>query len=445
MIWAIEQGDVRADCLACLPDASVDAVVTDPPYELGFMGKAWDRTGVAFDVAVWKEVLRVLKPGGMLLSFGGTRTYHRVACAIEDAGFGVRDSLAWVQGQGFPKSLNVRRTIEMGLCTETGRHFQNKIPAKPEPGDHVCPARDDCVGYDGFGTALKPSFEPIVMARKPMIGTLVDNVREYGTGPINVDACRVGTDWNEPDRPVSWKASGHSAKPGVEKIAAPPGNGINLDPGGRWPPNVLLSHLESCDEKACEPGCPVAELDRQSGRSKSTKGKPRASAAPGDGYGMTHTGAEYDDQGGCSRYFPCFYSPKASRKEREAGLVAFPIVASGELTGGRAEGSAGLQSPRAGAGRSSGRRNDHPTVKPIDLMRWLVRIVTPIGGVVLDPFAGSGTTGIACVLESFDFVGFDLDPHNVDLARARIAHFNAASHPPRHLPDAGTPGEEKPA
>jgi hypothetical protein len=314
---------------------------------------------------------------------------------------------------------------------------------------------------------------------------MVDNVREHGTGPINVDGCRVGTDWNEPDRPDSWKRSGHTAQPGADKIAAPPGNGITLDPGGRWPPNVLLAHSDGCtkigtrkeqiptfdssqsgrwlergdmtvkrngghrdvdvDVYQCAPGCPVAELDRQSGRSKSTKGKPRASTAPGNGYGMTHTGAEYDDQGGCSRYFPCFYQSKASRSEREAGLEAFPLCTGGEATD-RVDGSAGLQSPRAGAGRNGGRRNDHPTVKPIDLMRWLVRLVCPPGALVLDPFVGSGTTGIACALEGFDFIGYDRDPHAVDLARARIAHHAPTGlHRAGHHPEAGTPDGGKPA
>jgi site-specific DNA-methyltransferase (adenine-specific) len=393
-------GDVRRGI--ALPDASVDAVVCDPPYELAFMGRAWDASGVAYDVDVWRDVLRVLKPGGHLLAFGGTRTYHRMTCAIEDAGFEIRDSVHWIYGTGFPKSLDVSKAI--------GKR------------------RAEAARWTGFGTALKPAHEPIVVARKPLVGTVAANVTTYGTGALNIDACRVATDWSE--RSDAWKRSGHSADPDAEKIAAPPGVGITCHDAGRWPPNVIFAHAGACTDDACDAACPVAELASQSGTSTS-----RATDAPrgrrNGGFGdvgadrgtNVPNGAQHNDTGTATRFFPVFrYVAKASTREREAGCEALPSMSGAEMVD-RTEGSAGTQSPRAGAGRTaSERRNTHPTVKPVALMRWLVRLVTPPGGVVLDPFTGSGTTGVAAVLEGFDFLGVELDPAHADIARARIAH-----------------------
>lgn len=357
---------LAGDCVATLatfPDASIDAVVTDPPYELGFMGKAWDRSGVAFDPATWAAVLRVLKPGGHMLAFSGTRTYHRMVCAIEDAGFEIRDQLAWMYGTGFPKSLDVGRAIDIELCSLPGRHYDKTLPKgdKAQPDDHLCPAHPAGDASRGHGTALKPATEPIVLARKPLIGTVAANVLAHGTGAINVDGCRIGTE-------VRHNASAGNVPGGVSlnmsAVGMPDADG--RDCVGRWPANVLL------DEHA------AAMLDAR---------EPEA-----------------------SRFFYC---AKASRSEREAGL--------GQLTD-RADGSDGLNSPRAGAGRTSGRRNHHPTVKPIALMRYLVRLITPPGGIVLDPFTGSGTTGIAAACEGFGFVGCELSPEYCEIATARIVH-----------------------
>lgn len=301
-----------ADCreyLATLPDESVDAVVCDPPYELDYMASAWDRSGIAYDPIVWREVLRVLKPGGFVVAFGGSRTYHRLGMAIEDAGFEIRDSLLWLYGTGFPASLNLAR----------------------------------CLGpaFEGLGTALKPAHEPAILARKPFRGTVAANVLAHGTAGLNVGACRIPREDNK----------------------------------SNWPANVMHDGSEPV----------LAGLD---------------SAA---------------------RFFYC---AKVSKAEREEGLdERFDVASAGELTGGRAEGSDGLKSPRAGAGRTSGgRRNIHPTVKPIALMRWLIRLVTPPGGIVLDPFAGSGSTGCAAVLEDRPFLGCELSPEYAAIARARIEH-----------------------
>ena len=469
------QGDC-VEVMRSMPQASIDAVVCDPPYGLEFMGKEWDRLGDVGKTshkgfaekpgfkgfrlasysgssnlkcgrcAKWKwdhegrkcecgaaaiwpnikahqgalmqawhqawatEALRVLKPGGHLLAFGGTRTSHRLVSALEDAGFEIRDSLHWVYGSGFPKSLNVEK--KTGDPTHRGR-----------------------------GTALKPAHEPIVLARKPLAGTVAKNVVAHGTGALSIDACRV-------------------------EVA-------KAETLGRWPANFLLSHHPECrcdgatkvkgitggtgnhhgtvSEKrsnvgdpvkdyaeadgtetvanwACVEGCPVAALDQQSGDSKSRIGKPRG-AESAEGWGMTATGAEYADAGGASRFFtqtrwdpiydvPFFYCAKAAKKEREAGCAGLAPEKQDPI---RQAGDPGGDNPRNRGAKK--RLNNHPTVKPVGIMRWLVRLVTPPGGVVLDPFAGSGTTLIACCLEGFDSLGIEQDTHYIEIAEKRIAHW----------------------
>jgi site-specific DNA-methyltransferase (adenine-specific) len=357
-------GDCRL-ALRALREHRFDAVVTDPPYEIGFMGARWDSTGVAFSVALWREVLRVLKPGGHLLAFGATRTYHRLTCAIEDAGFEVRDSLHWFYGTGFPKSLNAGA---------------------------------------GRGTALKPGHEPLVLARKPLEGTVAANVARWGTGALNVDACRIAaTDGRDRGR-------ANSGAKGLNAL----GNSKTYDsqehPGGRWPANVVL------DEAA------AAELDAQTahlrvgGALKGGDGRKRAVVSPLD-LGPRTAWEPYGDSGGASRFF---YVAKPGRAERDLGCDGVPERTGGAVTD-RAEGSAGVQNPRAGANRGGGARNFHPTVKPVALLRHLVRLVTPPRGAVLDPFAGSGTTGIAARLEGRGFVGVEREPDYLTIAAARIA------------------------
>lgn len=439
----VRHGDT-IETMQKIEGVSVDAAVTDSPYELGFMGKRWDASGISYSVEMWSEVLRILKPGGYLLAFGGTRTCHRLTCAIEDAGFEIQDSIDWITGQGFPKSLDVGRSVDMELCESPGRHFMRKLPpeGKRKPGDHVCPETPEGNGHRGEGTALKPAHEPIVVARKPLVGTVAVNVLEYGTGGINVDACRVGVEkvqintWNDGAKPFGGGA-GHEYT-GRESV-------------GRWPPNIVLTHRPDCrpvgkrkvkgdlrgdcqgrrpsgfgnvgaesgDAKPnarvygdelievweCVEGCPVAEMDRQSGVLKSGMMKAGQRRKKSKGKGGYHDNfpdeatvdGTYGDTGGASRFFPCFrYQKKASTKEKNAGLP-------------------------------EGFRNNHPTVKPVELMRWLVRLVTPPGGLVLDPFMGSGTTGVACALEGFRFIGIDKDPESIETARFRISHaFNQA-------------------
>jgi len=290
MAYTLHLGDCL-DALKTLPDASVDAVVTDPPYELGFMGKKWDAAGIAYSVPLWTEALRVLKPGGHLLAFGGTRTYHRMACAIEDAGFEVRDSLHWVYGSGFPKSLDVSKAIDAQVLTG-GSHSRNlktaiaNRPGQPRetstlPNNGIKavarfggvtndnPATDAAKEWHGWGTALKPAHEPVVVARKSLVGTVAANVLEHGTGAMNIDGCRVATADN-----LNGGAYSAGKKTDGEWGTMHNYTGAEFrQPKGRWPPNILLSHTPECGE-ACAEDCAVAEMDRQSGV-KTGKARPR--------------------------------------------------------------------------------------------------------------------------------------------------------------------------
>lgn len=380
----------HGDCLDVLremPDASVDAIVTDPPYGLGFMGKAWDALPPGRE---WAEACyRVLKPGGHLLAFGGTRTWHRLAVAVEDGGFEIRDSLAWLYGSGFPKSMNVAKAIASG----TGR--PEDIRRLSMGADYV-PSGRGRVNYDhggasamngstadvdvpdhaeqwqGWGTALKPAFEPIVVARKPLAGTVAANVLLHGTGALNIDATRVEGAKPDTTRGASVNATSMNSPIG--------GQGRILDDGaGRWPANVIL------DESQAD------ALDQQTGTLTSGKMLPthttagvdgRASAYGADAAGGFTTMETYGDSGGASRFF---YVAKADASERV-----------------RVDGIA------------------HPTVKPLDIMRWLVRLVTPPGGTVLEPFAGSGTTVEACILEGFKCIAIEREADYLPLIVQRV-------------------------
>lgn len=381
--------------LAAMDPCSVDAIVTDPPYEIGFMGRSWDSTGIAYDPEFWRLCLNVLKPGGHLVSFGACRTYHRIACAIEDAGFEIRDSLHWLFGSGFPKSLDISKAIDKAAGAErevVGPRVRvdGKAPGKAAgiwsesgelPVQITAPATPEAQQWDGWGSALKPAHEPVVLARKPLAGTIAETVLEYGTGGVNVDGCRVATD-DDCSRVPSMV---HDTAAGFGKGSAMGGRGHDA---GRWPPNVLLS--------------------------------PETAAKLGDKASYFPV-FDYGDE---DRFF---YAPKASREEREAGCEHLPGRTGAEAVD-REEGSAGQQNPRAGAGRTAATvKNHHPTVKPVSLMRWLCRLITPPGGLVLDPFAGSGTTGIAAVSEGFDFVGVELDPDHHAIAMARIEHAAAVA------------------
>ncbi len=335
MSCSIYHGDCR-EVMSTLDAGSVDAVVCDPPYGLSFMGKGWDH-GVPGE-EFWTEALRVAKPGAYLLAFGGTRTYHRLACAIEDAGWEIRDCVMWVYGTGFPKSHDVSKAIVSG----------------------------EAIQWSGWGTALKPAWEPIIVARKPLVGTVAENVLRYGTGAINVDGCRVGTN--------GGTAKGNPPKDESNGIY---GHGINgacdiLDIGkGRWPANLI--HDGSEEVVGLFPGERPSKGGAAFGRAGYDGGWcPAKDAAKEIGYG---------DSGSAARFFYCAKASKADR----------------------------------------GSDNKHPTVKPTELMRYLCRLVTPPGGVVLDPFTGSGSTGKAATLEGFRFIGIDREAEYVEIAKARIA------------------------
>ena len=456
----ITRGD-NLTILRTMASNSLDACVTDPPYGLRFMGKKWDYDVPS--VEFWREVYRVLKPGAHVVSFGGTRTYHRLACNIEDAGFEIRDSLHWFYGSGFPKSLDVSKALDKAAgaarevlrtvrVTGGGMEHVNRTNAathdyRPDgyqKGENVlditAPATDEAVRWSGWGTALKPAHEPIVLARKPLDGTVAENIRKWGTGALNIDGCRV--------RRASGDTSGWAVTGGGEhKSTSMAGaiGGIPFDESsGRWPPNVLLTHDPNCTEHLCVGGCPVAETDGQAGTLRSGDHKPHHIFSGESQIGTfkirERTGKDKPgDSGGASRFFPVtrytdddhpsfLYCAKAARSEREAGCEHL-TPRTGAETVDREEGSAGVNSPRAGAGRTAeGVRNHHPTVKPVALMRWCLRLVTPPGGTVLEPFAGSGTTLVASVLEGFACVGIerDADDHGeslgyIDIIEARVA------------------------
>jgi DNA modification methylase len=397
------------DVLATMADCSVDSVVTDPPYGIGFMGHEWDQPGRygastkngrpsvyrrrpdgglerisngameagRYDLSrsanarfgAWceqwaRECFRVLKPGGYLVAFGGARTWHRLATGIEDAGFEMRDSIAWLFGSGFPKSLDVAQAIDRaaGATRDVGSAGRDRVahlrggryaggPAgfSTERGTNLTgiagpPVTDDAARWDGWGTALKPGFEPIVLGRKPLAGTVAANVLAYGTGGLHIDACRVDGDRVEQPYTVTrWKSGATLNRDGGTwkrgDVDAPTIS--STLPPGRWPPNVVLDQSQAAD------------LDAQTG---------------------TGPGGSDSAAGGVSRFFPTFrYEAKAPASER----------------------------PRLPDGTT------HSTVKPLGLTRWLVRLVTPPAGTVLDLFLGSGTTAEACLIEGFTFIGID--------------------------------------
>jgi site-specific DNA-methyltransferase (adenine-specific) len=423
-----------------LPDASVDAVVTDPPYELGFMGKSWDSSGIAFNTAVWAECLRVLKPGGHLLAFGGSRTWHRIAVAVDDAGFQIRDSVAWLYGSGFPKSLDVSKAIdkaagvERNVVTETVADIfgerektveivAGKTSIWNENGNGgnsaaTDPATHEARKWQGWGTALKPAFEPVIVARKPLVGTVAANVLEFGTGALNIDGTRIGTGTGE-TKTVSYPdISGGNFGQDSQAYSERANVTREVLDRGRWPSNVVLDEFTA------------GLVDEQSGVSKDGVAVKRNSAGKNIFSTIPKPTANdqgYGDSGGASRFF---YVAKASKRDRNEGLDALDVKSASELTG-RKENSKGLSgstehgnstNPYANGGSVEPRQNFHPTVKPTDLMRQLVRLVTPPGGVVLDPFTGSGSTGKAAILEGFEFIGCELTKEYLPIIEGRLNH-----------------------
>jgi site-specific DNA-methyltransferase (adenine-specific) len=384
------------------------------------MGKRWDYDVPS--VEVWAECLRVLKPGGHLLAFAGTRTQHRMAVRIEDAGFEIRDMIAWVYGSGFPKSLDVSKAIDKMAGAEREVVGQKKVPDikgdaygtmnEKQAGSYdtisipiTAPATPEAKQWQGWGTALKPALEPITVARKPLIGTVAENVLQHGTGAINVDGGRVGTDDN-------LNGGGYSG--GTPKTMFSGLGRLQPDefvqPAGRWPANFI--HDGSEEVMTLFPDTKSGKMGPWNNRT--TNGSPNGIYGKFD---EEHPLSEtYGDSGSAARFFYC---AKASKADRDEGCEKLQERSAGECVD-RVEGSAGMESPRAGAGRTSGSRNHHPTVKPTDLMRYLCRLVTPPSGIVLDPFMGSGSTGKAAMMEGFAFVGIEREAEYIEIAKARI-------------------------
>ena len=420
---------INNDCIKAMkamPENSVDSIVTDPPYELGFMGKSWDSSGIAFNIEVWQEALRVLKPGGHLIAFSGSRTYHRMAVAIEDAGFEIRDQIMWVYGSGFPKSHNVSKGIDKAAGAE--REVVGTKIASPKgikvaeqrtdigagsfggeakEIDITAPATDAAKQWDGWGTALKPAHEPMVLSRKPLIGTVANNVLTYGVGGLNIDGSRVGSEGGTKleveEKDVGLYSPGSSGlKRGYGEVVA----GL-----GRWPANFI--HDGSDEVVALFPD--------------TASGKPAGQKNIGNGYHGNFGSIEvtgFGDSGSAARFFYC---AKASKRDRNEGLDGF----TGKEIGAKGNGLA-RKCATCSASVIDGcecvdrtfinptRANHHPTVKPTSLMRYLCRLVTPPNGIVLDPFMGSGSTGKACAYEGFDFIGIDQSAEYVEIAKARI-------------------------
>jgi DNA modification methylase len=469
------------DILPTLQDCSVDSIVTDPPYELGFMGKKWDNTGIAYNTDLWRECLRILKPGGHLLAFSGSRTYHRMVVAIEDAGFEIRDMIAWISNKTFPKSLDISKAIDKGTGENRDRqlrftewmrqsglaqkdcakllesiaknpetaaamaqhYYTDKtqpaiptadifdilkpyLPEVPEEIERLVAERTgiewtayknrevvrqrqvpkghsfasekfgketgnkeinetksatpEAKQWEGWGTALKPTVEPIVMARKPLIGTVAENVLTYGTGGLNIDASRIeATDQEQLEK--YWdRTQSIAAQEGRNAMSAGL-KAIDLSdrkPQGRWPANVIL------DEYSAE------LLNEQSGQIRSAgnyeRGEMTATGAFPIARPAGDTRSMYNDKGGASRFF---YVAKASKRDRNEGLEE---------------------------------SNNHPTVKPTDLMRYLIKLVTPPNGIVIDPFTGSGSTGKAAILEGFRFIGIEMTEDYIPIIEGRLKH-----------------------
>lgn len=597
----LHHGDAL-DVLATLPDASADAVITDPPYGLsnttptqvadtlgrwaagersyvptgkGFMGKEWD----AFvpPPALWEQVMRVLKPGGHVLCFAGSRTQDLMALSMRMAGLDLRDTLMWVYGSGMPKSHNVSKAIDKAAgasraVVAEGKPVKRMIPGADQnsTGSWIkgngrtytptvtAPATDEAAAWEGWGTSLKPGYEPIIMARKPLQGTVASNVLAHGTGAINIDATRI-PHRDPADLAESARKNQHG-KFGTESgrnkvygdysmIEAKDYDGSS----GRWPANVVFDHAAAAELDAQsgtttstggsgaasgklgyhgggsgDPGATAggfgdtggasrffyrteapalgedpapgrwpanvafdheaaAELDAQSGTSVSRKGKPRASATPGQGWGMTATGAEYDDAGGASRFFYCTTSPTRQAPAAEGrwpANVAFDEHAAADLDA-QSGTTTSQRSTRKAAGTSVGNGTtlnrfqmnednvggyddaggasrffycakastkerpvvdgvQHSTVKPVDLMRWLVRMVCPPGAVVVEPFAGSGTTVEAAILEDVDVIAVEREAEYLPLIHHRITRSTTPAAPPDPTPKT-TPAAEPPA
>jgi DNA modification methylase len=478
MKYKLRQGD-NLELLKKLPDNSVDAIVSDPPYGISFMSKRWDYDVPS--VELWKEVYRVLKPGGHVLSFGGTRTYHRMVVNIEDAGFEIRDQIMWLYGSGFPKSHNIGKAVDklQGNERQLVKEVKNNRTAGSDFGDYGIGDRNITKGnsqYEGWGTALKPANEPICVARKPLSEKSVAlNVLKWGTGGINIDGCRIGSDTISTIH--NPKITGKMGQAHGEQKGYIEGEDTTHE--GRFPANIILECI--CDEVIkgekgelkefhrkesgsvygggkglgdvkgnyisgdkgdihTNPMCPCRLMDEQSGYLKgdSLNRKPRKGGHREQYVGTDNNEVKNQvvvdkvfDSGGASRFF---YQAKVSKKERNMGLDDFEETTSDNKGNGidrvcmnEGCGVSMLKPENCKCDtpdwRVKPKKNFHPTVKPVSLMAYLCRLVTPPGGTILDPYIGSGSTGIAALLEGFNFIGMDLDPEYVKIAEARIENY----------------------
>lgn len=412
MRFSLTIGDV-VNTLKSVPDNTFHGVLTDPPYGLRFMNHRWD-----YEVpssAVWTEILRVCRPGAAMFSFGGPRTWHRMAVAIEDAGWEMRDQIAYLYGKGFPKSLNVSKALDKGhkrpvvgtrkltgnaavsLKDKGGTYGVQVGTVAAKEVEVTAPATFEAGLWNGYGTALKPGFEPVILARKPLDGTVAQNVLKWGCGALNIDGSRNGTEVSTINR------FDNGAKPWGQAAGC---EYTPVETTGRWPSNVVL------DEDA------AASLDADVGPRLSRR--VPANTAHGTVLPLTARSAGgYDELGGASRFF---YTAKVSTREREAGCEFLPKRSAGNVTG-REDDSDGLNSPRAGAGRTSGAHNHHPTLKPLSICGYLGGLIRPpLGGKLLVPFCGAGSEMIGAGWDEVH--GIELNPDYELIARARIRHWH---------------------
>ena len=499
------------DMLDVIKSNSIDSIVTDPPYELNFMGKGWDNSGIAFQSDTWKKCFEVLKPGGYLLAFGGSRTFHRIACAIEDAGFEIRDTIMWLYGSGFPKSMDISKQIDkkggndyskqfakdlkqaresrnltMKYCDdkycngstnwswyegrkdgcrvpdyETYLEIIKEFPELEKYRELIKEAEREVIGkkeytndknvmnisnynrervhlditipstelakqWQGWGTALKPSFEPIIVARKPFKGSLVDNVIEYGVGGINIDECRVafnGDKWKNQKSGSTAKAFNLNEQQREAGTGVLAGYECEANENGRFPANTILTYDETDFDEVCG-GFP---------NTKSTGGKGEATANTAMFFGNGNNGklranaGGLGDSGSASRYFYC---AKASKKDRDEGLDEFEEKLYAQSNGSQTAIAKGEEYHKDGIGlnQTKLRKNTHPTVKPTELMQYLIRLVSPNGATILDPFNGSGSTGKAAMYENreknknYKYIGIELTKEYLPIAKSRIEY-----------------------
>ena len=404
------------EVLSELEENSIDSIITDPPYELNFMGKGWDNSGVAFQKETWEHCFRVLKPGGYLLAFGGTRTYHRIACAIEDAGFEIRDCIMWLYGSGFPKSMNIGLAVDKKNGVESqvvGKRSDETLKSmqrfKEQDGrkhkenfENIGYIKQSQNEWSGWGTCLKPAYEPIIIARKPFKNSLVDNVIEYGVGGINIDECRVGNEHFEIKDGSYDNNENQSCFGNIKRTPK--------EYNGRFPANVILTYDDTDKDEVC-------------GGMPDTKGENRNNTAirksekTSYGYEL-NTRNEFNDEGSAARYFYC---AKASKKDRDEGMDEFEtkkFYSVLNTKNGSGERLDGAEIPL--------RKNIHPTVKPVELMQYLIRLVSPKGATILDCFMGSGSTGKAVMFENrernanYHFIGVEMTDEYLPICNARI-------------------------